>query len=40
MWALISFNLESDSNPIDESDLHHEKHHEPRISTHRGIIID
>jgi hypothetical protein len=28
------------SNEIDESDLHHEKHFEQRISTLDGIIID
>jgi hypothetical protein len=31
---------ESDSNEIDESDSHHEKHSEQRISTLRGITID
>jgi hypothetical protein len=29
-----------DSNEIDESDLHDEKHDEQRISTLDGIIID
>jgi hypothetical protein len=36
----IRVNLESDSNVIDESDLHLEKHDEQRSSTFRGIIID
>jgi hypothetical protein len=36
----IRINREFDSNEIDESDLHHEKHDEPRISTFRGIMID
>jgi hypothetical protein len=35
--ASIRFNLESDSNEIDESDSHDEKHDEPRISIVRGI---
>jgi hypothetical protein len=29
-----------DSNEIDESDVHDEKHFEPRIRTVEGIIID
>jgi hypothetical protein len=36
----IRANLEFDSNEIDESDLHDEKHDTPRISTLFGIIID
>jgi hypothetical protein len=36
----IRVNCEFDSNEIDESDSHHEKHDEPRISTPRGITID
>jgi hypothetical protein len=36
----IGVNREFDSNEIDMSDSHHEKHEEPRISTLRGIIID
>jgi hypothetical protein len=35
----IRFKLEFDSNEIDESDLHHEKLDEPRISIVRGISI-
>jgi hypothetical protein len=33
-------NCEFDSKLIDESDLHDEKHLDPRISTFRGIMID
>jgi hypothetical protein len=36
----IPFNWELDSNEIDESDLHDEKHVEPRISKPHGIRID
>jgi hypothetical protein len=36
----IRFNLDFDSNEIDESDSHDEKHSEQRISTLRGITID
>jgi hypothetical protein len=36
----IRFNCEEESNEIDESDSHFEKHDEPRISTRRGIKID
>jgi hypothetical protein len=36
----IRFNLEFDSNEIDESDLHCEKHDEQRLSTLRGMTID
>jgi hypothetical protein len=36
----IRVNLESDSNVIDESDLHFEKHDEQRSSTFRGRTID
>jgi hypothetical protein len=36
----IRVNLESDSNVRDESDPHHEKHHEQRISIFRGSTID
>jgi hypothetical protein len=36
----IRFNLEFDSNEIDESDSHDSKHDEQRISTLRGITID
>jgi hypothetical protein len=36
----IRANRESDSNEIDESDLHFVKHDDPRISTFRGISID
>jgi hypothetical protein len=38
--ASIRFNLESNSNEIDESNIHFEKHDEQRISTLRGISID
>jgi hypothetical protein len=34
------FNLEYDSNEIDESESQREKHDDPRISTFRGISID
>jgi hypothetical protein len=34
----IRFNWEWDSNEIDESDLHDEKHSEQRISISFGII--
>jgi hypothetical protein len=37
--ASIRFNLEFDSNEIDES-IENEKHFEQRILTLRGIIID
>jgi hypothetical protein len=33
-------NNESDSNEIDENDLHMEKQDEPRISTVRGMMMD
>jgi DNA-dependent RNA polymerase auxiliary subunit epsilon len=36
----IRFNLEFDSNAIDESNLQYEKQDGPRISTFRGIEID
>jgi hypothetical protein len=36
----IRTNREFDPNEIDESDLHCEKHREPRISTLRGISIE
>jgi hypothetical protein len=36
----INFNFEFDSNEIDESELHSEKHFRPRISTLAGIRID
>jgi hypothetical protein len=36
----IRVKREFDSNVIDESDLHHEKHSNPRISTFLGIKID
>jgi hypothetical protein len=36
----IRVNREFDSNKIEESDLHSEKHNDPRISTFRGISID
>jgi hypothetical protein len=36
----IRVNREFDSNEIDVSDSHDEKHDEPRISTLREIIID
>jgi hypothetical protein len=36
----IRVNREFDSNEIDESDVHSEKHDEQRISTLRGITID
>jgi hypothetical protein len=36
----IRFNIEFDSNEIDESDSHPWKHFEQRISTLRGITID
>jgi hypothetical protein len=36
----MRFNRELDSNEIDESDVQHEKHAEPRISTLLGITID
>jgi hypothetical protein len=36
----IRVTRECDSNEIDESDSHHNKHDEPRISTPRGITID
>jgi hypothetical protein len=38
--ASIRFNCELDSNEIEESELHLEKHDDPRISTFRGISID
>jgi hypothetical protein len=37
---LIPFNDDGDSNEIDESDWHHEKQYDPRISTEHGIEID
>jgi hypothetical protein len=37
---LIRSNREFDSNEIDESDSHDEKHDDPRISTLLGITID
>jgi hypothetical protein len=36
----IRINREFDLNEIDESDLHHRKHDEPRFSTLLGITID
>jgi hypothetical protein len=36
----IQVNRELDSNEIDESDLHSEKHDDPIISTFGGISID
>jgi hypothetical protein len=36
----IRVKCEFDSNVIDESDLQHAKHFDPRISTFRGIKID
>jgi hypothetical protein len=36
----IRVNREVDANEIDDSDSHHEKHDEPRISTFPGISID
>jgi hypothetical protein len=36
----MRFNREFDLNEMDESDLQHEKHDEPRISTPLGITID
>jgi hypothetical protein len=36
----MRFNREFDSNEMDGSDLHGEKHDEPRISTLLGITID
>jgi hypothetical protein len=36
----MCFNLDHDSNEIDESELQDEKHFEQRISTDRGIVID
>jgi hypothetical protein len=36
----MHFNREFDSNEMDESDVHSEKHDEPRISTLLGIMID
>jgi hypothetical protein len=36
----IRANCEFDSNVIDESDLHHEKQFDSRISTFLGIMID
>jgi hypothetical protein len=36
----MRFNREFDSNEIDESDLHHRKHAEQKISTLLGITID
>jgi hypothetical protein len=36
----IRFKADFDSNEIDESDLHDEKHAKQRISTLRGITID
>jgi hypothetical protein len=36
----LRVNCEFDSNEIDESDLHFEKHFDPRISTLLGIEID
>jgi hypothetical protein len=36
----IRVKREFDSNVIDESHLHHEKHFDPRISTFHGIKID
>jgi hypothetical protein len=35
----IRVNLDSDSNVIDESEYHDEKHDEQRSSTLRGITI-
>jgi hypothetical protein len=36
----MRFNCDSDSNEIDESDLHSEKHDIPSTSTFRGMTID
>jgi hypothetical protein len=36
----ILCSCESDSNEIEESDLHQKKLFEPRVSTQRGITID
>jgi hypothetical protein len=36
----MRFNWDGDSNEIDESDPHDEKHSEQRISTLDGITID
>jgi hypothetical protein len=36
----IRFNYEFDSNEIEESDRHDEKHFEPRVSIRTGITID
>jgi hypothetical protein len=36
----IRVNREFDSNMFDESDLHRDKHFDPRISTFFGITID
>jgi hypothetical protein len=36
----IRFSCESDSNEIDESELHEAKQLEQRVSTFRGIMID
>jgi hypothetical protein len=36
----IRFNRESDSDEINESDSHAEKHYDSRISTFRGIARD
>jgi hypothetical protein len=36
----IRLSRDPSSKEIDESDPQHEKHHEQRISTFRGIMID
>jgi hypothetical protein len=36
---IIQFNLECDSDDIDESDVQNEKHDKERISTLHGILI-
>jgi hypothetical protein len=38
--AAMCLSREFDSNEIDLSDPHDEKHDDPRISTFRGISID
>jgi hypothetical protein len=37
---LSRFSCEIESNENDESDLHEEKHREPRFSTPAGITMD
>jgi hypothetical protein len=36
----MRFNREFESNEMDESDLHNEKHNEPRTSTVFGLTIE